>query len=289
MSAKKRISAALAYPLVKRLIVENLAAAQDAYVTGLLCSMAIAATTRRIGLDHEGHGQHHLCRTERRAYGVSAHAIIGIFLVKGIAALTARPSPRGRFAGPIVSDLQNRQFSRMLRFDIGRFANQHPAKFVSKIMFNRAPGRASFSPSQTAPSRCADPDCFGMLMVKQDPVMSLISVAVLPSCPVGGRITRKLRALARGETELAAQVQSIGTEAIEGIRTIVLPARGQGGRQLRKGRSARWKSAASRSTHIGHDEPVDGGRRRRDHRPFRHLCQLADPRQRQTPGEFMAS
>ncbi|TJV12544.1 MAG: ABC transporter ATP-binding protein, partial [Mesorhizobium sp.] len=59
------------------------------------------------------------------------------------------------------------------------------------------------------------------VMVVQDPTMSLISAAALPVIFLSvSTITRKIKSLARGETELAAQVQSIGTEAIDGIRTI---------------------------------------------------------------------
>ncbi|TIL82408.1 MAG: hypothetical protein E5Y76_03825, partial [Mesorhizobium sp.] len=59
------------------------------------------------------------------------------------------------------------------------------------------------------------------VMVVQDPTMSLISAAALPVIFLSvSTIARKIKSLARGETELAAQVQSIGTEAIDGIRTI---------------------------------------------------------------------
>ncbi|MER9236020.1 ABC transporter ATP-binding protein/permease [Mesorhizobium sp. M0622] len=152
--------------------------------------------------------------------GISA-VIISIFLVKGIAAY-CQTITTGKIRRAIVSDLQNRQFSRMVRFDISRFANQHPAKFISKIMFNaRAGATVILTLTSSTVSDLLTLMALASVMVKQDPVMSLISVAVLPMLFLSvGAITRKLKALARGETELAAQVQSIGTEAVEGIRTI---------------------------------------------------------------------
>ncbi|MES0030812.1 MULTISPECIES: ABC transporter ATP-binding protein [unclassified Mesorhizobium] len=221
MKAKKQSSASLTYPLAKRLIVENLPPHKMLYVTGLLCSIAAAAAVgatawiMKIMIN--------TIYVERDAAAVSGISvvIIGIFLVKGIAAY-CQTVTTGKIRRAIVSDLQNRQFSRMVYFDISRFANQHPAKFISKIMFNaRAGATVILTLTSSAVSDLLTLIALASVMVKQDPVMSLISVAVLPMLFLSvGAITRKLKALARGETELAAQVQSIGTEAVEGIRTI---------------------------------------------------------------------
>ncbi|MER8707677.1 ABC transporter ATP-binding protein/permease [Mesorhizobium sp. M1088] len=210
-----------AYPLIKRLIGENLPPHKMLYVTGLLCSIAAAAAVGATAWIMKV--MINTIYVERDAAAVSGISvvIIGIFLVKGIAAY-CQTVTTGKIRRAIVSDLQNRQFSRMVRFDISRFANQHPAKFISKIMFNaRAGATVILTLTSSAVSDLLTLIALASVMVKQDPVMSLISVAVLPMLFLSvGAITRKLKALARGETELAAQVQSIGTEAVEGIRTI---------------------------------------------------------------------
>ncbi|WP_167391243.1 ABC transporter ATP-binding protein [Mesorhizobium temperatum] len=221
MSAKKRISAALTYPPVKRLIVENLPPHKTLYVTGLLCSIAAAAATGATAwIMSVMVNTIYVDRNAAAAWGISL-VIIGIFLIKGIADY-CQTITTGKIRRAIVSDLQNRQFSRMVRFDIGRFANQHPAKFVSKIMFNARAGAAVIlTLTSSSVSDVLKLIALASVMVKQDPVMSLISVTVLPLLFLSvGAITKKLKALARGETELAALVQSIGTEAVEGIRTI---------------------------------------------------------------------
>lgn len=221
MIAKKRVSTVPAYPLIKRLIGENLPPHKMLYVTGLLCSIAAAAAVGATAWIMKV--MINTIYVERDAAAVSGISvvIIGIFLVKGIAAY-CQTVTTGKIRRAIVSDLQNRQFSRMVRFDISRFANQHPAKFISKIMFNaRAGATVILTLTSSAVSDLLTLIALASVMVKQDPVMSLISVAVLPMLFLSvGAITRKLKALARGETELAAQVQSIGTEAVEGIRTI---------------------------------------------------------------------
>lgn len=221
MIAKKRVSTGPAYPLIKRLIGENLPPHKMLYVTGLLCSIAAAAATGAAAWIMKV--MINTIYVERDAAAVSGISvvIIGIFLVKGIAAY-CQTITTGKIRRAIVSDLQNRQFSRMVYFDISRFANQHPAKFISKIMFNaRAGATVILTLTSSAVSDLLTLIALASVMVKQDPVMSLISVAVLPMLFLSvGAITRKLKALARGETELAAQVQSIGTEAVEGIRTI---------------------------------------------------------------------
>ncbi|MER9754082.1 ABC transporter ATP-binding protein/permease [Mesorhizobium sp. M0166] len=190
-------------------------------MTGLLCSIAAAAAVGATAWIMKV--MINTIYVERDAAAVSGISvvIIGIFLVKGIAAY-CQTVTTGKIRRAIVSDLQNRQFSRMVRFDISRFANQHPAKFISKIMFNaRAGATVILTLTSSAVSDLLTLIALASVMVKQDPVMSLISVAVLPMLFLSvGAITRKLKALARGETELAAQVQSIGTEAVEGIRTI---------------------------------------------------------------------
>ncbi|MER8389385.1 ABC transporter ATP-binding protein/permease [Mesorhizobium sp. M1380] len=215
------MSTAPAYPLIKRLIGENLPPHKILYVTGLLCSIAAAAAVGATAWIMKV--MINTIYVERDAAAVSGISvvIIGIFLVKGIAAY-CQTVTTGKIRRAIVSDLQNRQFSRMVRFDISRFANQHPAKFISKIMFNaRAGATVILTLTSSAVSDLLTLIALASVMVKQDPVMSLISVAVLPMLFLSvGAITRKLKALARGETELAAQVQSIGTEAVEGIRTI---------------------------------------------------------------------
>lgn len=217
----KQISTALAYPLVRRLIVENLPPHKMLYVTGLLCSMAVAAATAAsAGIMSVMINTIYVERNGAAAWAIGG-VIIGIFLVKGIAAYY-QSITTGKIRRAIVSDLQNRQFSRVMRFDIGHFVNQHPAKFVSKIMFNaRAGATVILTLTSNTVSDVLTLIGLASVMVKQDPVMSLISVAVLPVIFLSvGAITRKLKALAKGETELAALVQSIGTEAIEGIRTI---------------------------------------------------------------------
>ncbi|ESW91256.1 ABC transporter ATP-binding protein [Mesorhizobium sp. LSJC280B00] len=221
MITKKRVSTAPAYPLIKRLIGENLPPHKMLYVTGLLCSIAAAAATGAAAwIMKVMINTIYVERDAAAVSGISA-VIIGIFLVKGIAAY-CQTITTGKIRRAIVSDLQNRQFSRMVYFDISRFANQHPAKFISKIMFNaRAGATVILTLTSSAVSDLLTLIALASVMVKQDPVMSLISVAVLPMLFLSvGAITRKLKALARGETELAAQVQSIGTEAVEGIRTI---------------------------------------------------------------------
>ncbi|RAZ77259.1 ABC transporter ATP-binding protein [Mesorhizobium atlanticum] len=221
MSAKKRISAALAYPLVRRLIVENLPPHKMLYLTGLLCSIAAAgATGASAWIMKVMINTIYVERNAAAVWGISA-VIIGISLIKGIAAYS-QTITTGKIRRAIVSDLQNRQFSRVVRFDISRFANQHPAKFVSKIMFNaRAGASVILTLTSNTVSDVLTLISLTTVMINQDPMMSLISVAVLPVLFVSvGAITRKIKALAKGETELAAMVQSIGTEAIEGIRTI---------------------------------------------------------------------
>ncbi|RWN61278.1 MAG: ABC transporter ATP-binding protein [Mesorhizobium sp.] len=221
MSAKRRISAALAYPLVKRLILENLPPHIKLYLAGLLCTIAGAAATSGFAwIMRDMINSIYIDRNAAAVWGISA-AIIGLSAVKGIAAY-GQTITTGNVRRAIVSDLQHRQFSRLMRLDIGHFVNQHPAKFISKIMFN---ARAGASVIITLTSNTASDVLtlvgLASVMVVQDPTMSLISAAALPVIFLSvSTITRKIKSLARGETELAAQVQSIGTEAIDGIRTI---------------------------------------------------------------------
>ncbi|CAH2394672.1 ABC transporter ATP-binding protein [Mesorhizobium ventifaucium] len=221
MSAKRRISAALAYPLVKRLILENLPPHIKLYLAGLLCTIAGAAATSGFAwIMRDMINSIYIDRNAAAVWGISA-AIIGLSAVKGIAAF-GQTITTGKVRRAIVSDLQHRQFSRVMRLDIGHFVNQHPAKFISKIMFN---ARAGASVIITLTSNTASDVLtlvgLASVMVVQDPTMSLISAAALPVIFLSvSTITRKIKSLARGETELAAQVQSIGTEAIDGIRTI---------------------------------------------------------------------
>lgn len=221
MSAKRRISAALAYPLVKRLILENLPPHIKLYLAGLLCTIAGAAATSGFAwIMRDMINSIYIDRNAAAVWGISA-AIIGLSAVKGIAAY-GQTITTGNVRRAIVSDLQHRQFSRVMRLDIGHFVNQHPAKFISKIMFN---ARAGASVIITLTSNTASDVLtlvgLASVMVVQDPTMSLVSAAALPVIFLSvSTITRKIKSLARGETELAAQVQSIGTEAIDGIRTI---------------------------------------------------------------------
>ncbi|WP_192356159.1 ABC transporter ATP-binding protein [Mesorhizobium mediterraneum] len=221
MSAKRRISAALAYPLVKRLVVENLPPHIKLYLAGLLCTIAAAAATSGFAwIMRDMINSIYVDRNAAAVWGISA-AIIGLSAVKGIAAY-GQTITTGNVRRAIVSDLQHRQFSRVMRLDIGHFVNQHPAKFISKIMFNARAGAAVIITltSNTA-SDVLTLVGLASVMIVQDPTMSLISAAALPVIFLSvSTITRKIKSLARGETELAAQVQSIGTEAIDGIRTI---------------------------------------------------------------------
>ncbi|TIU21656.1 MAG: ABC transporter ATP-binding protein, partial [Mesorhizobium sp.] len=103
MSAKKRISAALAYPLVKRLIVENLPPHIRLYLTGLLCSIvAAAATGATAWIMSVMINSIYVERNAAAAWGISA-VIVGIFLVKGIADY-CQTITTGKVRRAIVSD-----------------------------------------------------------------------------------------------------------------------------------------------------------------------------------------
>lgn len=122
----------------------------------------------------------------------------------------------------IASHYTRLVFETLLGKEVAYFTGMHPAKLMNQvIMFGRAASTIVLRVSNNMLS-----DLFILIglvgvMVMQDPVMSILSATLFPVIfLLVGWLSRRIKKVARTETELSGAMYSIGSETFEGIKTV---------------------------------------------------------------------
>lgn len=207
--------------IVMRLVRENVAGRLRLLSVAVLCMLVVAASTASIawlmrkmvnGIFVEGH--------EQAIWSVGL-AIMAAFLAKGVASYF-QATLMGSVGIEIVSDIQKRQFDKLMSMDVAHYVGTHPAKYVAKMQHSARAARSVISLVLTNIFRDAL-TLVGLLVVMfvQDPVMSSFALLGAPIVVLGvARIVRKTRDLARNEDENVSAVSASVTEAIQGVRVV---------------------------------------------------------------------
>jgi ATP-binding cassette, subfamily B, bacterial MsbA len=148
-------------------------------------------------------------------------AIVAIYAVKGGAAY-GQQVILSRVANNIVADIQKRIFDQMLRMKVAYYSRAHSSEFIARQAFIAQSASNVLNLLITTLSRDAL-TIVGLVivMVSQDPLLSLLALMFVPLAAVGVRkIGIRVRKIMASEFQGAMQMMESLQETAQGIRIV---------------------------------------------------------------------
>ena len=148
-------------------------------------------------------------------------AIVAIYTVKGLATY-GQQVVMSRVGNNIVADVQRRIFDQMLRMKVSYYSRSHSSEFIARQAFIAQSASSVLSLLITTLSRDAL-TIVGLVivMVSQDPLLSLLALMFVPVAAVGVRkIGMRVRKIMASEFQGAMQMMESMQETAQGIRIV---------------------------------------------------------------------
>ena len=147
--------------------------------------------------------------------------VIGVSIGKGTSQYLANVLAE-QFTRTISADYKRQIFHKLLRRPVPEFAGVHPTRYLAQVTtYGQATATAVVTLSNKMLMDSITLVALVAVMVFQDPAMTLGCAVMFPLIFfVVGRLTGRVRHLARAEVELQGNVNAIGVEAIQGIKTV---------------------------------------------------------------------
>lgn len=150
-----------------------------------------------------------------------AFLVIGVSVGKGGSQYIANILAE-QFTRAISADYQREIFGKLIGRPIPEFTGVHPSRFMAQVTtFGNATAQAVVTLSSKMLMDVITLLALIAVMILQDAVMTLACAIMFPLIFfLVGRLTNRVRSLARAEAELTGAVDAIGIEAIQGIKTV---------------------------------------------------------------------
>lgn len=204
--------------VIKRVFNENWRNHRGTYAVVIGCmALVSAATAYSAYIIKDVVNQVFEQKDLNAAWTVSA-VILGLFVIKGLAGF-GQDLLLNRIGNNIIARYQSRIYDHMLNLGVSYYNNTRSAFLVGQIGQNISGVRNMLNTVITVVAR----DFLTLIgliavMIWQDPMMTVGSLLVLPAAGyVISRYVKKMRALARGEVNLIARVNSALIESAQGI------------------------------------------------------------------------
>ena len=160
---------------------------------------------------------------ERNFPGIVALAgvIVVLFTIKGVASY-GQAVMLSRIGARIVAQNQRNMFDKLLNEGLGFFSTRHSADFIARL----AAGANSASSVINLLITAAGRDFLSVVglvavMVLKDPVMSLVTVVVVPpALLVLRKLVHRIQAIAMSQFSGGAQILETMQETVQGIRIV---------------------------------------------------------------------
>lgn len=155
------------------------------------------------------------------AIAALAGAVIALFIVKGLASF-GQAVILARISNHIVAENQRRVFDKLFAENLAFFADRHSSEFTARLTAGTAAASQVLNLLVTAIGR----DLLTLIglvivMVIQDPIMSLVGAVVMPPAILLLRkLTRRAHAVARAQFTGGAAILETLQEALHGIRIV---------------------------------------------------------------------
>ncbi len=207
--------------LVRRLLVDEALTFWPRYtVAFLLMGVAAAGTALSAYLLGTMTNQAYVERNFHNILIIGLLAIV-IFAAKGVATYGATVM-LSRIGNRIVANNQRRMFDKLLREDMGFFADRHSSEFIARLTTGANAVSQVINLLITAIGR----DLLSVIgltivMVTQDPVMSLVGFVVAPPAfLVLRKLVRRVRGIARTQFTGGTRIIETMQEALQGMRMV---------------------------------------------------------------------
>jgi subfamily B ATP-binding cassette protein MsbA len=150
-----------------------------------------------------------------------AGVIVLLFSVKG-AATYGHAVMMARIGSRIVADNQRRLFDKLLNEGLGFYSERHSSEFLARLAAGANAASTVINLLITAAGRdLLSLIGLGAVMVTQDPVMSLVGLAVIPPAMlVLRKLIRRIRTVAMNQFTGGAQLMQTMQETVQGIRIV---------------------------------------------------------------------
>ena len=148
-------------------------------------------------------------------------AVAALFTVRGLATY-GYLILLSRAGNAIVADVQRRVFARLVRQEMAFFQDRHSSEFLTRLSAAANGVRDSLQALITSMGRDAF-TAIGLVtvMVVEDPLMSVIALAVLPIAVLGiGRLIRQVRKWARRSFDGSTRIMQTMQETVQGVKIV---------------------------------------------------------------------
>jgi ATP-binding cassette, subfamily B, bacterial MsbA len=208
-------------PLVRRLLLDEAWSHWPRYLIAFtLMSVAAGGTALTAYLVGSLTNEAYVNRNFH-AITVIGLVAIAVFTIKGFATYAASVI-LSSIGNRIVADNQRRLFDKLLRENIGFFADRHSSEFIARLTTGSTAVIAVISLLITAVGRdLLSLVALSIVMVVQDPVLSVAGLIVVPPAFFFlRRLIRRVRGIARMQFTGGARVLETMQEALQGMRTV---------------------------------------------------------------------
>jgi ATP-binding cassette subfamily B protein len=207
--------------LVRRLLLEQAAGQWRRYALAFgLMGIAAASTALGAYLIGDVINQAYV---HKNLPGIIVLALVTavIFMIKAMATY-GQALTLARIGNRIVADNQRRMFAKLLQHNIGFFADRHSSEFMARLTTGAAAASQVLNLLITSIGR----DLLSLIglatvMAVQDPVMSLLSVIVVPPAMlILRKMIRRIKTIAFHQFTGSTQILETLQETLQGMRTL---------------------------------------------------------------------
>jgi ATP-binding cassette, subfamily B, bacterial MsbA len=209
------------YPLLRRLLVDEALGHWPRYAIACVLMVVVAgATALSAYLLGTMINAAYVEKNYREIVALGLFAMV-IFAVKASATYGSAVT-LSWVGNRIVADNQRRMFDKLLRENIGFFADRHSSEFISRLTTGAASVSAVINLMITAVGRDLT-SLIGLtfVMITEDPVMSIGGLIVVPPVLlVLRKMIRRVRGIARTQFTGGTQIIETMQEALQGLRMV---------------------------------------------------------------------
>lgn len=207
--------------LIRRLFMEQAAAYWRRYLLAFaLMAVSAAATAGSAYLLGQVINQAYVDKNIRGIAILSAVTVV-IFLVKGVATY-GHQVILSKISNAILANNQRALFAKLMRESVGFFSERHSSEFLARL----TAGANSVSQVLSLLINAVGRDVLSLIglvvvMVTQDPYMSLLGLAVAPpALLVLRKLVKRIKGLAHNQFTGTADIMETMQESLQGIRTV---------------------------------------------------------------------
>jgi subfamily B ATP-binding cassette protein MsbA len=210
-----------ALALVRRLLLEQAGKRWRAYVMAFaLMGIGAACTALMAYLMGSVINEAYVARNFPGIVALGLLAM-AIFVVKGLSTY-GQQVMLARVGNSIVAENQRRMFSKLLQQNVSYFSERHSTEFLARLTTGATAASGAINLLITAVGR----DALSLLallivMIIQDPMMSLFSLVVVPpALLVLRKLIRRIYAIAKAQFTGGARILETMQETMQGLRIV---------------------------------------------------------------------